>query len=131
MKKVSNKVNWADQFKIRPRRNASRHHEVIKLLTVLELMEKYKRNLYWIRIYTEHPIGNKKICDIYFENIKTNEVICYEIQNTITQKWMKDTKDFYENYEKIYFTTDWILIKENDLSNDIEELQEQIKELIV
>ena len=94
-------------------------------------MEKYKGSLYWIRIYTEHQLGDKKICDVYFENIKTKEVICYEIQNSITSKWTKETNDFYKNYEKIFFTTDWILIKENDMSYEIEKLQEQIKELII
>lgn len=129
--KVYNKVNYGEQFKIRVRRNTSSKHEIIKTLLVRALIEKYSKNLYWIRIYTEHSIGDKKICDVFFENIKTNEIICYEIQKVITNRWLEETGDFYKNYEKIYFTTDWILIKENELSNDIEELQEQIKELIL
>jgi len=36
------KVDWNEQFKIRPRRNASKKHEVIKLLIVLNLLEKFK-----------------------------------------------------------------------------------------
>lgn len=125
-----NKVNYSEQFKIRTRRNASKKHEIIKLLIVLNLIEKYRKNLYWIRIYTEYSLG-KKICDVYFENIKTNEIICYEIQKIITNKWTEETIEFYDNFEKIYFKTDWVLIKENDLEDDIEILDKQIKELIV
>jgi len=129
--RASGKINWNEQFKIRVRRNASVKHEVIKLLIVRNLMEKYKRNLYWIRIYTEHGIGEKKICDVYFENIKTNEIICYEIQNAITSKWLEETTKLYSDYERIYFKTDWTLIREGELSNDLKELDEQVKELIL
>ncbi len=129
--KEYNKVNYTEQFKIRVRRNASRKHEVIKTFLVLNLQEKYKKNLYWIRIYTEHTVGDKRICDVYFENIKTNEIICYEIQNVVTPNWLKDTKKFYDNYERLYFKTDWCLIKEDDLSDDIETLNKEIEELII
>lgn len=124
-------INWGEQFKIRTRRNASRKHEIIKLLIVLNLMEKYKKSLYWIRIYTEHQIGNKKITDVYFENIKTNEIICYEVQKTVSLKWLEETKKFYNNYEKIYFKTGWTLVREEDLSDEIEILNKEIKELIL
>ena len=129
-KQSYSRVRWSEQFKIRLRRNASTKHEIIKTLIVLNLIEKYKRNLYWIRIYTEHQIGGSKICDIYFENIKTNEIICYEVQGRITDKWLKETKEFYENYDPIYFKADWQLIKEHDLSDDIETLDKQIEALV-
>lgn len=129
--KIYSKVNYGEQFKIRVRRNVSRKHEIIKALVVLNILEKYSRNLYWIRVYTEHPIGEKKICDVYFENIKTNEIICYEIQKSVTSKWLEETKSLYDNYERIYFKTDWTLIKEDSLSDDIETLDKQIKELIL
>ncbi len=129
--KTYNKINYGEQFKVRVRRNVSRKHEVIKSLVVLNILEKYSRNLYWIRIYTEHPVGEGKICDVYFENIKTNEIICYEIQKSVTSKWLEETKAIYEKYERIYFKTDWCLIKEDDLSDDIETLDQQIKELII
>lgn len=129
--KTYNKVKYGEQFKVRVKRNVSRKHEVIKTLIVLNIIEKYSKNLYWIRVYTEHPVGENKICDVYFENIKTNEIICYEIQKLITNKWIEETKETYENYERIYFKTDWCLIKENQLSDDIKTLDEQIKELII
>lgn len=127
---ILNKTNWNEQFKIRPRRNVSIKHEVIKTIVVLNLIEKYKKNLYWIRIYTEFSLG-KKITDIYFENIKTNEIICYEIQSNISKKWTNETTEFYNNFERMFFKTDWVLIKENELSDDIEILEKEIKKLII
>lgn len=123
------RISWDEQFKIRPRRNASRKHEIIKLLIVLNILEKYKKNLSWIRVYTEHKIG-EKITDVYFENIKTKEIICYEIQGSVTAKWKRETVKSYEEYENIYFDTDWILVREHDLSDDIETLDKEVKELI-
>jgi len=120
------KINWNEQFKIKPRRNASRLHELIKLNIVIGLIEKYKKNLRWIRIYTEFPVGEGKICDVYFENIKTNEIYCYEIQKNISKKWLEETKKFYSEYKKIFFNTNWILVEENKFKK-IEKQLEKIK----
>lgn len=130
-KQTINKVNWNEQFKIRIRRNASRKHEVIKLLIVLNIIEKFRKNLSWIRVYTEYEVGDGEICDVYFENIKTNEIICYEIQKNISKKWLNETKDFYETYDRIFFTTDWMLIKEKELPEKIDELNEEVRKLII
>ena len=129
MKKTSGtrKIDYNEIFKLRLRRNASLKHEIIKLCIVLILKEKYKKNLYWIRVYTEYPAGEKRICDVYFENIKTNEIIAYEIQKNISKEWLKETKKFYENWDKVYFKTDWILIEEDKLPNDYEEIYEILK----
>jgi len=129
-KHYGGKILWNEQFKIRPRRNTSRKHETIKLLIVLNLMEKYKKSLFWIRVYTEYPIG-KKICDVYFENVKTKEIICYEVQNNVSTKWLEETRSFYDNFERIYFKTGWTLIRENNLSDDIETLDKQISKLVL
>jgi len=129
------RIEWNEQFKIRVRRNASRKHEHTKLEIVLNLIEKYKKQLYWIRIYTEYPLdntkGDKKICDVYFENIKTREIICYEVQKEISNKWLNETKEFYENFDKLNMKTDWILVEEGKTSINIDKLEEQIKELII
>ncbi|HDL74796.1 MAG TPA: hypothetical protein ENH06_00200 [bacterium] len=130
MKQEYKKVNWNEQFKIRPRRNASRKHEIIKLLIVLNLLEKNKKNLQWIRIYTEFPIGSKKITDVYYENVKTNEIICYEIQNNISKSWLKKTNESYNKFDVLYFKTDWILVKEKEIDNNIERMEKQIKQII-
>ncbi len=133
-KHYGGKIDWNEQFKIRPRRNTSKKHEIIKLLIVLNLTEKYKKNLHWIRVYTEYQISadkKSKITDVYFENIKTNEIICYEVQKNISKKWLEETKEFYNNFERIYFKTGWTLINENNLSEDIDILNHQIKKLII
>lgn len=128
------RMEWNEQFKIRIRRNASIKHEHIKLELVRSILEKYKQNLYWIRVYTEYPIENElnkiKIVDIYFENIKTKEIICYEIQNNVGDEWLEATKKFYEDVENPFMKTDWVLIREKDFSNDIEEISDKIKTII-
>ena len=129
-KRIGRRIDWNENFKIRTRRNASIKHEVIKLMIVLKILEKYKSNHYWIRIYTEYKVGDK-ICDIYFENIKTNEIICYEIQKNVTTQWIEETKKSYENYEVPFFKTDWTLVRENDLPDEIKSLESEIKKLII
>jgi len=129
--KGSGKIDYNEIFKLRLRRNASLKHEIIKLCTVLLLKEKYKKNLYWIRVYTEYPVGEKRICDVYFENIKTNEIIAYEIQKDVNEKWLEETKKFYENWDKVYFKTDWVLIEEKKLPNDYTEIYDKLKELYI
>ena len=124
------RIDWNENFKIRPRRNASPKHEVIKLFIVLKILEKYKKNLYWLRIYTEYKVGNR-ICDIYCENIKTNEIICYEVQKNVTPQWLDATAEDYENYEVPFFKTDWVLIEEKKLSDEIKTLESEIKKLII
>lgn len=124
-------IDWNEQFKIRPRRNASSKHEVIKTLLVRNLIEKYKSNLYWIRIYTEYPLGHRKICDVYFENILKKEIICYEIQKRISDKWLKETTESYDKLDESFFTIDWVLIKEEELPDTINKLDNKIMELIV
>ena len=106
---TNGKVDWTEQFKIRPRNNASLKHEVIKTILVRRLINIYKekKNLNMIRIYTEYPIRNskneRKICDVYFENLKTKERVCYEIQKKITPEWLEKTKDFYNKILDIFF----------------------------
>ena len=125
-----NTVDWNEQFKIRIRRNASRKHETIKTLLCINLIEKFKNNPHWIKVYTEYPIGTKKICDVYFENTRTREIICFEIQNNVSKKWTEETTKAYSEIEKSPFTVDWVLIKEKDMSENIKELDEQIRRLV-
>jgi hypothetical protein len=128
---MNNNVKWSEQHKIRPRKNASIKHEVIKLLVVLNLIEKYKKDSHYIRIYTEFQAFDKKICDVYFENQKSKEIVCYEIQKNISQEWLDETSELYDNWNNMFFKTDWCLIKEKDFSENIEEINKKIKELII
>ena len=130
-----NKIDYNEIFKLRPRKNASNKHEVIKLEIVLKLIDKYKKNLFWTRVYTEYPIrntkGETKIVDVYFQNLKSKEIICYEVQNKVNDKYVKETNEFYINCEDLFFKTDWVLVKENELSDDLNLLEEEVKELII
>jgi len=129
-KQFISSIDWDEQFMMRTRRNASIKHETTKLLLVLSLKEKYKKDLYWVRIYTEYSIGDK-ITDVYFENLRTNEIICYEIQKDVSDYWLEKTKNFYNLFERYLFTTDWVLIEEEKLPDNLEKLNEQIKEIIL
>ncbi len=81
-------IDWANIFKIRIANpdDSFQLHEVVKLIIVMKLLKKYSRNKNLIRIYTEFDMDNGLICDVYFENMKTNEVIVYEIQKNITNE---------------------------------------------
>jgi len=120
-------INLDEIFKIRLKKDAGLKHEVIKLLIVLILKEKYKKILYWIKIYTEYPTYNERYCDVYFENQKTKEVFAYEIRKNISDTWMKETKKHYENWDRYLFETFYVTIEENKLSSNIEEMYEKLK----
>jgi len=134
-------IKWDEICKIRIANSdpSFEKHEVIKILLVMKLQEKYKHQKNYIRIYTESPITiNKKVkrCDVYFENIKTKEVYIYEIQKDFSKRWLAQITNFYKDLDKqlsmmFFKTTDLIPIKLNNLSDNIKELSKQIEELIV
>ena len=127
-----NKIKWDDLYKIRTTNynQSMDKHEIVKLLLVRRILEKYKRNPSVIRVYTEFNLG-KKICDIYFENLRTREIYIYEIQENITDEWLDQTKEFYNNYEVFKMTTDLIVVDLKKLSNNLDELYEQLDEYIM
>ena len=126
-------TNWDNLFKIRLANFLVpfQHHEVVKLLLVMKLMENKRRNKSWIRIYTEHELENGLKCDVYYEDIKNKSVIIYEIQKNYTKKWLEEKTKAYENYEVPFMkTVDFIPIDLNKLSKNIEQLNEQLDEYI-
>jgi len=125
-------TNWSNCYKIRLREltDSQTKHLIVKALIVQKLLIRYKSVRKWIRIYTEFNLENK-ICDIYFENIKTKEIYIYEIQDKITKKWEDYTTRFYNQYEVLGFRTDLIVVDLRKLSNDLEVLEKEIKELII
>jgi len=127
------KTNWSDCYKIRIREmtDAQTKHLIVKALIVQKLLIKYKSYRKYIRIYTEFSLEDNRICDIYFENLKTREIYIYEIQDKITKKWEDYTNKFYNNYEVFNFTTDLIVVDLKRLPDDLETLEEQVKELIM
>lgn len=126
------KIDWSNLYKIRlaSYKDSMLKHEVIKLLIVKNILNKYDKK--WTRIYTEFPITEGKICDVYYENLKTKEAYAYEIQKNISQDWLIKTKKIYEDWEVPFMeTTDWVLVKLNQLSDNIFELNKQIKKVIM
>ena len=124
-------VDWSNQFKIRLANNGFHSksflkHEVVKLILVQNILKKYYKKKKRLEIYTEHPIAETKIADVYFKNNLTKEVICYEIQKNLSKKWAENTKKIYESKN-----IDWCLIDLNDLSDNLIILDEQVKEFVI
>ena len=125
------KIDWKNLFKIRianPDESFAKH-EVVKLLIVMKILNKHKRRE-WIRIYTEFKL-NGMTPDIYFENLKTKEVICYEIQKEVTKEWTEEKIKQYNNYDVPFFKSiDLIIVPIKKLSNNIEKLNKELEEYI-
>jgi len=127
------RTDWDNVFKIRttnPDKSRDKH-EVVKLLLVRALMKKHSRNLF-IRIYTEFRLDNGAIPDVYFENLKTKEAYAYEIQKNMSNRWLNEIKEKYENYQAPFFDTfDYIIIDLSEFSDNINEIREKVEEYIV
>ena len=127
-------INWADLFKIRIRELTEEQtkHLIVKALVVQKILIKHHREKNHIRLYTEFPITEGKVCDVYYENLKNKEAYAYEIQSKITPKWLEDTKEKYKDWDVLYMkSSNWILIDLNKLSNEIENLSNEIKEIVL
>lgn len=134
MSLTSDSIMWNEQNKIRVRESdeSQEKHLIVKALIMLHLKIKHKKDAHWMKLYSEFPVVEGKICDIYYENIKTKEAFAYEIQRDINKKWLKETQKAYKDWEVYGMkTADYIVVDLNKLSDDIETLGEQIKELIL
>ncbi len=134
MKPTSDNIKWSEQNKIRVRESdeSQEKHLIVKALIMLHLKIKHKKDSHWMKLYSEFPVVEGKICDIYNENMKTKEVFAYEIQKDINKKWLKETQRAYKDWEVYGMkTADYIVVDLDKLSDDLEILSEQIKELIV
>lgn len=125
-------VDWNNIYKIRiaNSKDEFQHHEVVKLLLVMKILNKYKRNLSWTRLYTEFNYTEKKKCDVYYEDLKNKSVYVYEIQKKITPEWLKEIKLTNESFKVHNMTTDIIVIDLNKLSKNIETLNKQLDDYI-
>ena len=126
-------INWSDLFKIKIANSSKefQHHEVVKLLLVMKLIEKHRRNKTWIKIYTEYELDNGLKCDVYYENIKEKSVIIYEIQKNYNKKWLEEKTKAYKDYEVPFMkTVDFIPIDLNKLSKNVEQLNDLLDEYI-
>jgi len=125
-------TDWNNLFKVRIKEISKNEekHLIVKTLIVQKLLIKYKLQRKWIRIYTELNLG-KRVCDIYFENLRTKEVYVYEIQKNISREWLEETKRFYRDYDVYDMTCDLIIVNLNEYSYDLDKLSEQLDEVIM
>lgn len=128
-----NSVAWNEQFKIRIANSdkSFEKHEVVKTLLVMKLINKYKKNKDWIRIYTEWDLFEDTICDIYFEDIKNKVCYAFEIQKKIDTEWTNRIVKKYKDWEVFGFNSaDLIIVPIQKLSDDLNILSTQLDEYI-
>lgn len=122
-------VDWSNQCKLRiaNSKESFQKHEVIKLLIMMKLLEKHKKNRTFLRMYSEFLIDDKRKCDIYFEDNREKAAYAYEIQKDINKKWLDSTKDFYRDWDVFLMrTSDLIVVPIRELSDNIIELNKQL-----
>ncbi|MFW6233411.1 MAG: hypothetical protein ACOC3Z_01990 [Nanoarchaeota archaeon] len=128
------KTDWNNLNKIRIANcdESFQKHEIIKLILVMKLMKKYNRRRNSIRIYTEFPLENGCIADIYFEDTKKKNAYAFEIQKEYTKEWLKERTEKYKEWEIPFFNSaDWIPINLNQLSDNINELNKQLDKYLI
>lgn len=121
-------MNWNEQFKIRIANSSDsmRKHEIVKTLIVCEIMNKTKKERKYHEIYTEHPVGKGKVCDVYHKNLKTGDTYHYEIQKRVSKAWLSKTMKYYDSK-----FLNWQLVDLNKLSENWIEINKKIKELVL
>jgi len=127
-------IVWEDLYKLRisNSQESMSHHEVVKLLILMKLLEKHKRQHNYIRIYTEFPTTKGRRCDVYYENIRTKEAYSYEVQKNLSKDWVSQAQKDYAEWDVPYMkTSDLIVVDLNKLSKNIDELNKQLDEVIV
>lgn len=127
-------TDWSNLYKVRIRNSMKQmeKHDIVKLLLVMKLLEKHKRERAKIRIYTEFSVLDNRICDVYYENFRTKEAYAFEIQNHNSKEWLEKVTKDYKNWDASFMnTSDLIIINLKELSNDLDELSKQIEEYVV
>ena len=94
-------------------------HEVIKLLVMLMSGRKHKK----AGIYSEYSLTNGDLPDVVVDLGK--EIIIYEIQKSITKKWVDSIVD-----RDLDLGLSTIIIPVDKISDDINEMKKQLKEYI-
>jgi hypothetical protein len=125
-------TDWNNLFKIRIRNcdDSFQKHEVIKLLIVMKLLKKHNKRRF-IRIYTEFDLEGL-IPDVYFEDIKSKSVVCYEIQKDFSKKWLEEKTKQYNNYQVPFMNSvDFIPINLNECPDNIQEINNWLEKYII
>ena len=134
MQSISGKIEWTEQHKIRVHESDESQvkHLIVKALIMFHIKLKHRNQLKWIKSYSEFPVTEGKICDVYYENIKTKEAYAYEIQKDTSKVWQSSTKESYKDWEVYGIrTTGFVLVDLNKLSDDLKELSAQVKEIVL
>lgn len=97
--------------------NKGLKYELIKTILMYEIINKNKKNKYWINLYSELEYEYNQIVSVYYLNSKTTEDIVYMIED-------KPSKYKFSGNEAL------VRIDINKISNDLNKMREQIKELI-
>ncbi len=120
-------TDWNNLFKIRIRNfdDSFNLHEITKLVVLRNIYLKYKKKINYQEIYTEYEFKGK-IADVFHLNKLTNTKIAYECQSMISPKWIKETNQAYDKLE-----IEWVLIDLNKISKNIDQMNKQVRELIV
>jgi len=126
-------MNFNEQLKVKIRERSLEQskHLVVKSLIPFLLSIKYKNILRYQEIYTEFPISEGKICDVFHLNNKSKEINAYEIQGVITKDWIEKTTKAYKTFQNPYFKLDWHIIKLKELPDDINQLTKTLNCLII
>lgn len=126
-------IDWSSIYKIKIANSdpSMAKHEAVKTLLVMRLLNKHKKQKIWVRIYTEMELDNGCICDVYYENVKTKEVIAFEIQKNFSKQWQEEKAKQYKDWEVWGMkSADWIPINLNDLPDDVDEIYEKLGKYI-
>lgn len=125
-------IDWNKQFivPVRESQEAQAKHLVIKSLIQLLIKVKYAHTLRHQKVYSEFNLG-ECIPDVFHENFKTKEIICYEVQNNVNQKYIEKKNEFYNNYHQLGFKITWQLIKLEEAPDSIEDLINWLKQRII
>lgn len=104
--------------------------EILKIVILRNLLLKNDKKKKWINVYNNFRFFKEKKCEIYFEDIKNKKVQVFKLLSGKTKHFMEKvseelaTIDFDMFEEKIY------VLNVEDFSEDMLEMDKQVKELL-
>jgi len=96
-------------------------YEVVRTILITELINKYKSDKYWLKIYTDLEYNKKKF-SVYLMNYKRKKEFGFVISKENIDVY--DYEDFIERGGRV------IEIDLNDLDDDINNIKTKIKKII-
>lgn len=103
--------------------------EIIKYLLVLKILQKNRKRLRKINIFTNFNLENSEHCDVFIDDMQKNEVTTIDIIKTNQQEGIK--KEFYKNFHLLLVKEIRnIFIKEDTISNDIREMGRELERIL-